>query len=246
MSFTKIGMLSKSRENGFWELGQGVVASFPIFVGYIPVAVTFGLLAKSIGITLGETFLFSALVFAGASQFMALQLMQMGATPVQIIALTLVVNFRHFLMSSYLVTVFPIKGRPWLLPLVSFGITDESFAYFSTRPPREGINFVLGLQYSAYISWVGGTVIGYLFGNVLPSILQASMGLALYALFIALLVPEAKKSLSVAVVAVIGGLIHSFLAWFELFADGWNIILAILAAAGMGAWLLDEEEEVEN
>lgn len=246
MDFVKVWEFLKAREGGFSELIQGVVASVPIFVGYIPVAVTFGLLAKSVGITLLETFLFSALVFAGASQFMALQLIQMGATPIQIITLTLVVNFRHFLMSSYLSTVFPIKDRLWLLPLVSFGITDESFAYFSARPLSGGINFILGLQYSAYISWVGGSVIGYLFGNIIPPVLQASMGLALYALFIGLLVPEAKRSLSVAIVAIIGGLTHSLLVWSELCSDGWNIVLAILVAASVGAWLLDEEEEEES
>jgi predicted branched-subunit amino acid permease len=72
------------------------------------------------------------------------------------------------------------------------------------------------------------------------------MGLALYALFIALLVPEAKRSLSVAITAVIGGLTHSCLAWLKIFSRGWNIILAILIAASIGAWIIDKEEEETN
>ncbi len=224
---------------------EGMVASLPIFIGYIPVAITFGLLAKSTGLTLWETFLFSALVFAGASQFMALQLIQGGAEPAQIIIATLIMNFRHFLMSSHLSTIFPIKEKPWLIPFLSFGVTDESFAYFSTSQYPEGVNFILGLEYSAYASWVGGTVIGYLFGNILPPILQASMGIALYALFIALLIPEAKKSLPVALTAIIGGVAHSFLSWLRIFSSGWNIIMAILIAASVSAWIIDEEEENE-
>jgi len=221
---------------------EGMVASLPIFIGYIPAAVTFGLLAKSTGLTLLETFLFSALVFAGASQFMALQLIQGGAGPAQIVVATLIMNFRHFLMSSHLSTIFPIKEKPWLLPFLSFGVTDESFAYFSTSHTPMGVDFILGLEYSAYAGWVGGTVVGYLFGNILPPIFQASMGIALYALFVALLIPEAKKSFSITIVAIIGGLTHSFLTWLKIFSPGWNIILAILIAASAGAWIVDEEE----
>ena len=224
------------------ELRQGMMASLPIFIGYIPVAVTFGLLAKSTGVTLIEAFLFSALVFAGASQFMALQLIQFGVSPMQIVTVTFIMNFRHFLMSSYLSTIFPINDRSWL-PLISFGVTDESFAYFSTQKQNRRSHFIMGLQYSAYVSWVGGTVIGYLFGAIIPRTLQASMGLALYALFIALLIPEAKKSLPAAIIAIIGGLVHSLLTWFKFFSTGWNIIIAILVAAGIGALLMDEEKE---
>ena len=226
------------------ELRQGIVASLPIFIGYIPVAVTFGLLAKSTGVTLLEAFLFSSLVFAGASQFMALQLIQFGVSPLQIVAITFIMNFRHFLMSSYLSTIFPINDRSWL-PFISFGVTDESFAYFSTQKQHPGANFILGLQYSAYVSWVGGTIVGYIFGAIIPHTLQASMGLALYALFIALLIPEAKKSFPAAIIAIIGGLVHSLLTWLKFFSTGWNIIIAILVAAGIGALLLMDEEKEE-
>ena len=237
---------STERKDTLSKFREGMIASLPIFIGYIPVAVTFGLLAKSTGLTLLETFLFSALVFAGASQFMALQLIQGGAEPIQIIVATFIMNFRHFLMSSHLSAILPAKEKPWLLPFLSFGITDESFAYLSTSHASKEVDFILGLEYSAYVSWVGGTVTGYLFGNILPPILQASMGLALYTLFIALLVPEAKRSLSVAITAVIGGLTHSCLAWLKIFSPGWNIILAILIAASIGAWIIDEEEEETN
>ena len=100
------------------ELHKGILASIPIFIGYIPVAITFGLLAKATGLTLLESFLFSALVFAGASQFMALQLMSLGVAHLQIIAITFIMNFRHFLMSSYLSTLFPTHEHHWLPLLV--------------------------------------------------------------------------------------------------------------------------------
>jgi len=224
------------------DLRRGIMASFPIFIGYIPVAVTFGLLAKSTGVTLIETFLFSALVFAGASQFIALQLIHLGVSPLQIVAITFIMNFRHFLMSSYLSALFPINEHRWL-PFISFGVTDESFAWFSIQKQGQKTHFILGLQYSAYVSWVGGTVVGYLFGAIIPRTLQASLGLALYALFIALLIPEAKRFFPAAVTAILGGVVHSFLTWFQFFSTGWNIIVAIIVAAGFGALVLGGDEE---
>ena len=224
------------------ELNKGILASLPIFIGYIPVAITFGLLAKATGLTLLESFLFSALVFAGASQFMALQLISLGVAHLQIIAITFIMNFRHFLMSSYLSTLFPTHEHHWH-PFISFGITDESFAYFSTQKQNQKKHFILGLQYSAYISWVGGTVIGYLFGAIIPPIIQASMGITLYALFIALLIPEAKKFYPAAITAGIGGFIHSLLTWLQVFSTGWNIIIAIFSAAVLGALLMGQDEE---
>jgi predicted branched-subunit amino acid permease len=151
-------------------------------------------------------------------------------------------NFRHFLMSSYLSTLFPTHEHHWL-PFISFGITDESFAYFSTQKQNQKKHFILGLQYSAYISWVGGTVIGYLFGAIIPPIIQASMGITLYALFIALLIPEAKKFYPAAITAGIGGFIHSLLTWLQVFSTGWNIIIAIFSAAVLGALLMGQDEE---
>ena len=82
------------------ELHQGILASLPIFIGYIPVAITFGLLAKTTGLTLLESFLFSALVFAGASQFMALQLMSLGVAHLQIIAITFIIDRKSTRLNS--------------------------------------------------------------------------------------------------------------------------------------------------
>ncbi|HHT10933.1 MAG TPA: glutaminyl-peptide cyclotransferase, partial [Candidatus Atribacteria bacterium] len=88
-----------------------------------------------------------------------------------------------------------------------------------------------------------GEVIGYLFGAIIPPIIQASMGITLYALFIALLIPEVKKFYPAAIIAGIGGLTHSFLTWLKVFSPGWNIIIAIFSAAILGALLMGKDEE---
>ena len=149
-------------------------------------------------------------------------------------------EFSAFFNEFLSINLFPTHEHHW--PLISFGITDESFAYFQLKNKiRENILF--GLQYSAYASWVGGTVIGYLFGAIIPPIIQASMGITLYALFIALLIPEAKKFYPAAITAGIGGFIHSLLTWLQVFSTGWNIIIAIFSAAILGALLMGKDEE---
>src|SRR5690554_5485786 len=82
------------------EIKQGMLSAFPIIVGYLPIAMAFGILSKTTGISLVESFMFSAIVFAGASQFMALNLILVGTGAGEIILTTLLVNFRHFLMSA--------------------------------------------------------------------------------------------------------------------------------------------------
>ena len=84
------------------DIQLGMISAFPIIVGYLPIAMTFGILSKSSGIQLIESFMFSAIVFAGSSQFMALNMITVGAGLGEIILTTLLVNFRHFLMSASL------------------------------------------------------------------------------------------------------------------------------------------------
>jgi len=224
------------------RLKAGLTAALPIVIGYIPIAMAFGLLAKATGISLLDSFLFSAVVFAGASQFMALNLLQAGVACSEIVLATLLMNFRHFLMSASLTPRLEKKKSKWL-PLVAFGITDESFSVASTRGEKLTVPFLLALQFSAYFSWLGGTVLGYLLGAILPTAIKSSMGIALYAMFVAILLPEAKKSAKVSILAFTAGAAHFLLASLKLLPSGWNLILAIILAAGLGAVCFKEEEK---
>lgn len=224
------------------KMQDGLKAGIPVVIGYLPISMAFGLLAKTTGVSLLGSFLFSFMVFAGASQFMALNLIQAGVNSMEIVLATLLMNFRHFLMSASLAARLEEKRKKWL-PLVAFGLTDESFSLASTREEKPTVPFMLALQGTAYFSWVGGTVLGYLLGSALPTALQNSMGIALYAMFIAILLPEAKKSIKVTVLALSAGGIHALLFYLELLSSGWNLIIAIILASILGAMLFREEEE---
>lgn len=222
---------------------EGVIAGLPLVIGYFPVAVAFGILAKTTGISIMESFLFSFFVFAGASQFMALNLLAVGAGPGQIILTTLLVNFRHFLMSASLATRITKDMKKWV-PLIAFGVTDEVFSVVSFKEEELTTKFILGLQLTSYPSWVVGSVVGYLVGEILPPLISNSMGIALYSMFAALLVPEAKKSMKILFMALSSGLLNSVLNYFKLLPQGWNLVLSIVLISALGAVIFNEEEVV--
>ncbi|WDP87588.1 MAG: AzlC family ABC transporter permease [Desulfobacter sp.] len=211
-------------------------AGIPIFIGYFPAAVAFGILGKTMGISLLEAFLFSAVVFAGASQFIALNLLVTGMGPLGIILTTLLVNFRHFLMSTYLATRIKEKTRAWYIP-IAFGVTDEVFSVLSFTREELTRPFVLIVGFSAYSGWVSGTLAGFLLGGFMPPILTQSMDVALYALLLAILMPEIKSSFRSLFLALGSGLLNWILVSLDILPRGWSIIVCILVIASVGSVL---------
>ncbi len=222
------------------EVRAGIRLGIPIAIGYMPIAVTFGVLGKQTGLSPFEATGMSALVFAGASQFIALSLVQAGVSYAEIILATFILNLRHLLMSTSLAGF--LSYQRWQSPFLSFGITDETFVVATLAEDRLSASKFLGLIFTAYSGWVLGTLLGSLFASFIPEILANAMGIALYAMFIGLLIPSIKKSYRAGVVAGLSALI----AWilyvsFPGISYGWIIVLATLAAASLGIWL---EEEV--
>ena len=216
------------------DVKNALNGGFPIFIGYVPPAIAFGILSKSCGITLLESFLFSAVVFAGASQFIALNLLMTGMGPGGIILTTLLVNFRHFLMSAYLSTQIGKMAKQYIF-LIAFGVTDEIFSVLSFSKRKLTKTFVFVLQLSAYSGWVIGTVAGFILGGFLPEILTKSMGIALYSLLLAILLPELKTSAKAVCLVIASGILNTVLIKLDLFPDGWNIIVCILVIAFAGS-----------
>jgi len=210
------------------ELWQGLAAGGSIAVGYMPAALAFGLLAKTGGLTIMETVGMSVFVFAGASQYMALNLLSLGAGAWELIFTTFIVNLRHLLMSASISE----KAEPapaWVRAVYAFGITDEVFAVAATREGRVPTAFIAGAASCAYASWVVFSGLGHGAGAILPDTLQESMGIALYAMFIALLMPSMRKSRKAVILAAAAALLNSILVlWLP---PGWAIVLAALGAS---------------
>jgi len=218
-----------------------------VAVGYVPMAVAFGVLAAQAGLTFLQAAAMSVFVYAGASQYAALGLIAGGASAAAIVLATLVLNFRHFLMSVALSRRLPLRRAgpgAWAAPLgLGFGITDETFVVASlddALTPR----FFFGLILTAYLAWVGGTLIGAGFSSLIPPLMARGMGVALYAMFVAMLVPGVRKKMVNGLVAVLGGGV-SWAATLALpsFPGGWRVVIAILAASAIGAFVSRREAE---
>lgn len=223
---------------------QGFQASLPIALGYIPVAITFGVLALQAGMSLLELTLMSALVYAGASQFMGANMIAVQASAIEIIVATFVLNFRHFIMSfSFANTVretVPLRGRF----LLSLGLTDESFAVAAIdkdKAKQTYSTYYYGTVFLvAYLSWVFGSLLGGLLGEVIPTQLSQSMGIALYAMFIGLLIPAVKVNVRLVYIAVIAMLIN--LLFSQFVSDGWAIVFGTIIGGATGIYFLKEKE----
>lgn len=220
---------------------EGCIAAVPIMIGYIPVALAFGILCKNFNIRLLDSFMFSAAVYAGASQFMALDLIKNGLTIGQIILATFLLNLRHFMMSASLAVKIGVKRRS-VLPFLAFGITDETFSVASITKEKPGAAFMLGLEGASYSTWVLGTVAGYLLGNILPEPIQKSMGIGLYAMFAAILVPEIKKSINIFWLTAMSAVLYLVMNNFGLLDKTWRLIATIVLASLLGVIFLKDTE----
>lgn len=216
---------------------QGVKAGVPIILGIIPVGVAFAIMARQSGFSILETIMMSATVFAGASQMVSVNMYSQGADLLAIILATFVINLRHLIMSTCI--MHKMKSDNVLMKaLVSFGITDESFAIFTNLESEEGtIGFFMGLISVTYSTWVLSTVLGAISVKLLPAIIANSLGISLYAMFIALLIPNVKSDFKLLYLMIFTGLLNLILV--NIIGGSWAMILSTLIAASVGACLIE-------
>lgn len=226
------------------DIKEGFVSALPVVIGYFPIAVAFGLLSKNTGVSFSDTSLFSIVVFAGASQFMALDLILAGVSAGSIILATFLLNLRHLMMTASLSIKLEDIKRPYL-PLVAFGITDETFSVLSFKDGKLSLPFVLTVNMLSYFSWVSGSMVGYLVGEILPKSLQSSLSIGLYAMFAALLFPQFKKSKSTLFLAIMTATIYILIYYSKIFTSGWDIIIGIILSSALGVLILSKDKGVE-
>ena len=214
---------------------RALADAVPIVIGYVPMGAAYAILARQAGMGFFPTVLMSLIVFAGASQFIAVGLLAGGATAFEVVVTTLFVNLRHILMSASLSPHYRDAPRS-LIPFVAWGVTDETFAISIGRYASGEADYRYGLtlHYTAYASWVSGTVAGSLAGGLIPPALQSSLEFSLYAMFVGLVVLQLTNRIQLAVAAasaVMCGLFSTFMG------GTWNIITAAIAGATLGLFL---------
>lgn len=212
---------------------SGAKLAIPIVMGYLPIGIAYGVIARHSGLSVAEAVLMSVLVFAGSAQFIAAGMLSAGAAAAAIISTTFVVNLRHVLFSMSMVGRLKHLPRP-VQALLAFGLTDESYGVATVQfPPDAPTDWreAAGLNFTAYAGWVGSSALGAILGSAITDAARFGVDFVLPAMFIGLLLMQLRGRIS-AVVAVIAGAVAVAVAVSPL--GQWNIIIATTAAAALG------------
>ena len=229
------------------EYVRGFGRGIPVGVGYFSVSFGFGAMAAAQGIRVLDAALISLSNLTSAGQFAGLTLIVAGTTLWELILTQLVINSRYALMSLALSQRMGQRiGLPQRLAIAFFN-TDEIFALAMAEKAPLTTSFLLGLGTAPILGWTLGTLTGALAGSVLPENIRAALGVMLYGMFIAIVVPPAREEKPVLAAVVLALVLSCAFAWIPGLTEvssGVAIVICTVAAAAVCAWRFPVEEEV--
>ena len=228
------------------KIKAGLRDGIPIAAGYFSVSFTFGMLAVQDGMSPFHAVLISLLNLTSAGQFAGLTVIVSGASLLEMALTQLVINIRYALMSVSLSQKLDSSVKTFQRMLIAYGNTDEIFAVASSKPCSVRSRYMYGLIFLPVLGWVGGTLTGAVASTLLPAAVISALGVALYGMFIAIVVPVAKESREVLIVvgaALVFSTAFYYLPVLQEISSGFTIIICTVAAAGIGAVLFPVKEE---
>ena len=228
------------------EYRTGVSRGLPVGMGYFSVSFGFGAMAVSQGLSAWHATLISMSNLTSAGQFAGLTVIVAAATLVEMVLTQLIINSRYALMSLALSQ--RMGQRIGFLPrlIIAFFNTDEIFALAMARIEPLTVPFMLGLGTLPILGWTLGTLSGALAGSVLPPSIQAALGVMLYGMFIAIVVPPAKEEKEILITVILALVCSSLFTWVPLLSKvsaGISIVICTVAAAAICAWLFPIKDE---
>lgn len=218
---------------------KGVLDGLPIALGYLSVSFSLGIQAAAQGIPVLWVLLISMTNLTSAGEAAGIGIIVHGGSLIEMAATELMINSRYFLMS---LSLSQKLSKKFTLPhrlAASFGITDEIFAVAASQPGTLIPRYMYGLITLPYIGWALGTFLGAAAGNILPDIVSNALGIALYGMFVAIVVPPARKNprlLAVVLPAIAISCVIRYVPVISgVISDGFAIIISTVAAALIGA-----------
>lgn len=217
-----------------------------VALGYFAVSFTFGMASATSGLGILQAVLISLTNVTSAGQFSGLAIIAAGGTYIEIALTQLVINLRYSLMSFSLAQKLNRTVPYWHRYLMAYSVTDEIFALDasldSTLPPA----YHYGITIVAVPGWVLGTLAGAVSGNILPAFIISALGVAIYGMFLAIIIPPARKNRTVLLVVLSAmglSFLFSVLPALKKVTSGFVIIITTVIIAGIAAWLRPIEEE---
>ncbi len=216
----------------------GMRHGIPVVFGYIPVGIAYGVAALEAGFSPLETCLMSLMVYSGSGQVLGVSMTAQGASLAAILIATFLINFRYFIMSACIFNRLPALGTAGRIA-GSFFVVDETFAIFTTADSRLArVSYLAGIITLTYSSWFCGAVIGVAAHSLLPQWVAAALGIALYALFIAIVFPGCRRNLKIGLLVIMCALCNTLLS--TLFDGSWAVVISTLGCAALGAALIHD------
>ena len=233
----------------FGEWRRGLRDGIPIFLGYAAVSFSFGILAKKAGLTPFQATLMSGTNLTSAGQFAALGAIASAAPYLETAALQLVINLRYSLMSCALAQKLDERMPFFHRLLMSAGVTDEIFGVSVSVGGRLSPFYFYGLVMAAWPGWAFGTLLGVVAGNVMPASLLSALGVALYGMFIAIIVPPSRKNGVIAGLVALSMLASALFGWLPGLREmsaGFKVIVLTVALAGLAAFFFPLKEVADD
>ncbi len=224
---------------------RGLKAGIPIALGYLSVSFTFGIIAISYGLSWWQALIISMTTVTSAGQFAGIGIMLHPGQYFQMLISQITINIRYSFMSISVGQKADERFTGLSRWILGFMMTDEIFAV-ATQEESVSRSFFAGLATLPYLGWSVGTLLGAILGSILPDRLMSALSLAIYGMFVAIVVPEMKKSRPVLIVVVLAMLLSCafhYIPFLSSISSGITITIVAISAAVVGAILFPVDEE---
>lgn len=239
--------MSSTAKNEFLE---GCHDAIPICLGYIAVSFAFGIEASKIGMSTFQAALTSLLNVTSAGQFSALDVIARNGSFIELAILQFIINLRYMLMSTALSQKLSSKVGTFQRLGISYGVTDEIFALSFFRKGSLNPLYSYGLIITSVFGWVFGTVLGAFSGQILPERLISCLGLAIYGMFIAIIIPDTRTNRTILGIVVSAMALSSAFTYVPVLAShissGFRIIIITVVVAAFAAYFAPVQEDKEE
>ena len=228
---------------------HGLRDGLPIALGYLSVSFGFGIAAVSKGLSVLSALIISMTNLTSAGQVAGLSIIAASGAIIEMIMTQLIINLRYSLMGLTLTQSLDDTFSTLHRMAISFFITDEIFAVASSKVGGVNTRYMYGLGLLPYIGWSAGTLLGAVAGSLLPKDISAALGIAIYGMFVAIIVPPAKRNRGILICVIISAVFSCILKYVPVFSfitQGFGVIICAVLAAALAALLFPVKEDCEN